>query len=222
MKLNVVLFQPEIPQNTGNIMRTCVGVDAKLHLIKPLGFSLDEKHLRRSAVDYYQYINYEVYENLEDFFNKNPDIDIYDEKGGAVLLTLYAADGKIVYVFNDSSVSDALDEGVYYIKLTLPGEAASVSVAAAGDIPTLPHKIGEAGEYVATVKENGGVVYYSFTGALDAASRVTVSVESAASLTVGGVLIAGGEYTFICDGAEILFEISADVAENYNFTITVE
>ena len=77
MKLNVVLFQPEIPQNTGNIMRTCVGVDAKLHLIKPLGFSLDEKHLRRSAVDYYQYINYEVYENLEDFFNKNPDIDIY-------------------------------------------------------------------------------------------------------------------------------------------------
>ena len=77
MKLNVVLFEPEIPQNTGNIMRTCVGVNAKLHLIKPLGFQLDEKHLRRSAVDYYQYINYEVYENLEDFFTKNPDIDIY-------------------------------------------------------------------------------------------------------------------------------------------------
>ena len=77
MKLNVVLFQPEIPQNTGNIMRTCVGVDTKLHLIKPLGFSLDEKHLRRSAVDYYQFIDYEVYENLEDFFNKNPNIDIY-------------------------------------------------------------------------------------------------------------------------------------------------
>lgn len=161
-------------------------------------------------------------EHLLEIVAQGSRIDIYDEKGGAVLLTLYAADGKIVYVFNDSSVSDALDEGVYYIKLTLPGEAASVSVALAGDIPTLPHKIGEAGEYVATVKENGGVVYYSFTGALDAASRVTVSVESAASLTVGGVLIAGGEYTFICDGAEILFEISADVAENYNFTITVE
>lgn len=60
MKLNVVLYQPEIPQNTGNIMRTCVGVNAKLHLIRPLGFHLDEKHLQRSALDYYQYLNYEV------------------------------------------------------------------------------------------------------------------------------------------------------------------
>ena len=77
MKLNIVLFEPEIPQNTGNIMRTCVGVDAKLHLIKPLGFELDEKHLRRSAVDYYQYIEYEVYENYEDFLQKNPNANIF-------------------------------------------------------------------------------------------------------------------------------------------------
>ena len=77
MKLNVVLFEPEIPQNTGNIMRTCVGVNAKLHLIKPLGFQLDEKHLRRSAVDYYEFIEYEVYENYEDFLAKNPNANIY-------------------------------------------------------------------------------------------------------------------------------------------------
>ena len=77
MKLNVVLFEPEIPQNTGNIMRTCVGVNAKLHLIKPLGFQLDEKHLRRSAVDYYEFIEYEVYENYDDFLNKNPNANIY-------------------------------------------------------------------------------------------------------------------------------------------------
>lgn len=77
MKLNVVLFEPEIPQNTGNIMRTCVGVNAKLHLIKPLGFQLDEKHLRRSAVDYYEYIEYEVYENYNDFLEKNPNANIY-------------------------------------------------------------------------------------------------------------------------------------------------
>ena len=77
MKLNVVLFEPEIPQNTGNIMRTCVGVGAKLHLIKPLGFQLDEKHLRRSAVDYYEYIEYEVYENYEDFLNKNKGANIF-------------------------------------------------------------------------------------------------------------------------------------------------
>ena len=77
MKLNIVLYQPEIPQNTGNIMRTCVGVDAKLHLIKPLGFELDEKHLRRSAVDYYQFIEYEIYENYEDFLEKNKGANIF-------------------------------------------------------------------------------------------------------------------------------------------------
>lgn len=72
MKLNVVLYHPEIPQNTGNIMRSCVGFHAKLHLIKPLGFTLDEKHLKRSCVDYFDYLDYEVYEDFEDFKMKNP------------------------------------------------------------------------------------------------------------------------------------------------------
>lgn len=71
MKLNVVLFEPEIPQNTGNIMRSCVGFHAKLHLIKPYGFSLDEKHLRRAHLDYFDYLEYEEYDSLEDFLNKN-------------------------------------------------------------------------------------------------------------------------------------------------------
>ena len=72
MSINVVLVEPEIPQNTGNIMRSCVGFNAKLHLIKPLGFTLDEKKLRRSCVDYYDYLNYEVYEDWDDFKSKNP------------------------------------------------------------------------------------------------------------------------------------------------------
>lgn len=71
MKLNVVLYHPEIPQNTGNIMRSCVGFHAKLHLIKPLGFSLDEKKLKRSCLDYYDYLNFEVYENFDDFQSRN-------------------------------------------------------------------------------------------------------------------------------------------------------
>ena len=54
--LNIVLYEPLIPQNTGNIIRTCVGVNAKLHLIEPLGFSLDEQHLKRSALDSYKYL----------------------------------------------------------------------------------------------------------------------------------------------------------------------
>ncbi len=72
MKLNVVLYHPEIPQNTGNIMRSCVGFHAKLHLIKPLGFSMDEKKLKRSCLDYFEYLNYEIYENYDDFKQKNP------------------------------------------------------------------------------------------------------------------------------------------------------
>ena len=63
--LNIVLFEPEIPQNTGNIMRTCVAIGAKLHLIKPLGFSLDDKYLKRSQLDYIKYLDYEIYPNFD-------------------------------------------------------------------------------------------------------------------------------------------------------------
>lgn len=68
---HIVLFQPEIPQNTGNIMRTCAAVDMKLHLIKPLGFDLDIKKVRRSAANYMEHVDYQVYENFEDFASKN-------------------------------------------------------------------------------------------------------------------------------------------------------
>ena len=69
--INVVLYQPEIPGNTGNIMRTCAATNTKLHLIKPLGFSLEEKYIKRSAVNYIDKVNYEVYESFEDFLSKN-------------------------------------------------------------------------------------------------------------------------------------------------------
>lgn len=69
--LNIVLFEPEIPQNTGNIMRTCVATHTKLHLIKPLGFSMDEKDIRRSGVNYIDNCEYEIYENIDDFYSKN-------------------------------------------------------------------------------------------------------------------------------------------------------
>ena len=74
---NIVLFEPEIPQNTGNIMRTCVAKDTKLHLIKPLGFVIDDAHLKRSGVNYIDKLNYEIYENYADFKSKNPGIYYY-------------------------------------------------------------------------------------------------------------------------------------------------
>ena len=60
--INIVLFEPEIPQNTGNIMRTCIASGSKLHLIKPLGFKLDDNSVRRSGVNYIDKCNYQVYE----------------------------------------------------------------------------------------------------------------------------------------------------------------
>lgn len=75
--LHVVLFEPEIPQNTGNIMRTCMATNCKLHLIEPLGFSLDEKHLRRSAMDYVKELDYTIYKNWKDFTEKNPSENYY-------------------------------------------------------------------------------------------------------------------------------------------------
>jgi tRNA (cytidine/uridine-2'-O-)-methyltransferase len=69
--INVVLYEPEIPQNTGNIMRTCMAFNCRLHLIEPLGFYLDEKHLRRAGMDYRNEIDYTVYPNWADFKAKN-------------------------------------------------------------------------------------------------------------------------------------------------------
>lgn len=69
--LNIVLFEPEIPANTGNIMRTCVATNTKLHLIKPLGFSLEEKYIKRCGAGYIDKCDYVLYESIDDFFSKN-------------------------------------------------------------------------------------------------------------------------------------------------------
>jgi len=72
--MNIVLHQPEIPANTGNIGRTCVATNTALHLIEPLGFSLSEKALKRAGMDYWEKLNVKTYINLEDFLQKNPAI----------------------------------------------------------------------------------------------------------------------------------------------------
>ena len=76
-KLNIVLLEPEIPANTGNIGRTCVATDTKLHLIEPLGFSLSEKALKRAGMDYWKDLDVTTYLDYEDFVEKNPNAKIY-------------------------------------------------------------------------------------------------------------------------------------------------
>lgn len=71
-KINIVLHEPEIPQNTGNIARTCAATGASLHIIKPMGFTIDDKKLKRAGLDYWDKLDITYYENLEDFFARNP------------------------------------------------------------------------------------------------------------------------------------------------------
>ncbi|HBT49064.1 MAG: Putative tRNA (cytidine(34)-2'-O)-methyltransferase [Caldanaerobacter subterraneus] len=77
MPLNVVLVEPEIPQNTGNIARTCVLTGSRLHLVKPLGFSIDEKDVRRAGLDYWPLLDLTVYESLQEFLEKHKGKKFY-------------------------------------------------------------------------------------------------------------------------------------------------
>lgn len=70
MNLNIVLVEPEIPQNTGNIARTCAAIGARLHLVKPLGFEISDKYLKRAGLDYWDKLEIEEHESLDDFLNK--------------------------------------------------------------------------------------------------------------------------------------------------------
>ncbi len=97
---HIVLYHPEIPQNTGNIMRTCAATNMKLHLIEPLGFSLDTKYVKRSAANYLEYVDYQVYKNYDQFLkentgefyfitrygNKTPDVMDYQNKDKDIYL----------------------------------------------------------------------------------------------------------------------------------------
>lgn len=77
VKIHVVLHEPEIHHNTGNIARTCAATGASLHLIKPLGFSLDDKYMKRAGLDYWDKLDVHIYESIEDFYSKNPNAVIY-------------------------------------------------------------------------------------------------------------------------------------------------
>lgn len=75
--LNIVLVEPEIPQNTGNIARTCAATRSRLHLVKPLGFDISEKAVRRAGLDYWHMVDLHVYDSLDHFFAVNPRPDLW-------------------------------------------------------------------------------------------------------------------------------------------------
>lgn len=93
--INIVLYEPEIPTNTGNIMRTCIAISAKLHLIEPLGFRLDDRSVRRSGANYIDNLDYCVYDSYEDFLSKN--------EGDFYYFTRYGKKPHTSFDYSDSS-----------------------------------------------------------------------------------------------------------------------
>lgn len=93
--INIVLYEPEIPENTGNIMRTCAATNSRLHLIEPLGFILDEKRIKRSGVNYIDKVNYQTYIDFNDFQSKN--------KGEYYYFTRYGTESYSEIDFSDSN-----------------------------------------------------------------------------------------------------------------------
>ena len=99
--VNVVLYEPEIPENTGNIMRTCAAVNARLHLIRPIGFALSDSVVKRSGVNYLDKVNYTLYDDYEDFCSKNP--------GEYYFFTRYGKKAPSLFDFSDK------DKNIYLI-----------------------------------------------------------------------------------------------------------
>lgn len=94
MAFNIVLVEPEIPQNTGNIVRTAAATGCKVHLIKPIGFDISDKALKRAGLDYWHLTDFIVYENLEEFFEKNAEGRVHKEADGSWHIDDNSIDGK--------------------------------------------------------------------------------------------------------------------------------
>ena len=124
--INILLYEPEIPQNTGNIMRTCAGTGTKLHLIKPLGFSLSDKFIKRSGVNYIEYCEYTVYEDFEDFLSKN--------QGDFYFLTRYGTKDYCDFDFHDETKNIYLVFGKE--STGIPKEILSNQIDSCARIPT--------------------------------------------------------------------------------------
>ncbi|MFC4353534.1 tRNA (uridine(34)/cytosine(34)/5-carboxymethylaminomethyluridine(34)-2'-O)-methyltransferase TrmL [Chryseomicrobium palamuruense] len=96
MAIHIVLYQPQIPANTGNIARTCAGTGVKLHLIKPLGFSTDDKMLKRAGLDYWEHVDITYHESLEDFIGAFPEGEFF-------LLTKFGSKPHTEFDYSDPS-----------------------------------------------------------------------------------------------------------------------
>lgn len=135
--INIVLYEPEIPQNTGNIMRTCMAFRCRLHLIEPLGFVMDEKHLRRAGLDYRDKMEYHIWKNWDEFRENNEGCFWYVTRYGHKPPTAFdyteAGDQEIYLVFGKESTG--IDKEILYgnldrcIRIPMVAEARSLNLS---------------------------------------------------------------------------------------------
>ena len=131
---HIVMVEPEIPQNTGNIARTCAATGSRLHLIKPLGFEITDRHLKRAGLDYWYLLDVRIYENLEDFFSKNEvrQMRLFSTKAPRTYTELVYEDE--VYLFFGKETKGLPEDFLYAhaedcVKLPMIEEARSLNLS---------------------------------------------------------------------------------------------
>ncbi len=123
MVMHIVLYQPEIPQNTGNIARTCAATGSVLHLIEPLGFSLEDKYLKRAGLDYWQMMQYHVHPSFEEFLKKAPEANIHflsTKAPRAYTEVSYGKDDYLVFGCETKGLPESLLTRVYERCVRIP------------------------------------------------------------------------------------------------------
>ncbi len=132
--MNIVLVEPEIPQNTGNIARTCAATGSHLHLIRPLGFSLADKYLKRAGLDYWNLMRYTVYDSLDEFFARNPGAECHfasTKAARSYCEARYGPDDCLVFGRESKGLSEALLRREYdrCIRIPMRAEARSLNLS---------------------------------------------------------------------------------------------
>ena len=142
-RLNIVLVEPEIPPNTGNVARLCAVTGATLHLIKPLGFSIDDKQLKRAGLDYWDLLDIVIYENFEDFEEKNPVGPRYlaTTKGGRVYTDIaYEPGGYLLFGKETKGLATEILERYPGTTLRLPMRADARSLNLSNSVAVIVYE----------------------------------------------------------------------------------
>ena len=145
-KLNIVLVEPQIPQNTGNIARTCAATGASLHLVKPMGFTVDDKKLKRAGLDYWYLLDITYYDNLQDFFDKNKDgkFFYFTTKGQHIYSDVsFPENAYIVFGREDAGLPESLlkDNPDTCLRMPMIGDARSLNLSNTVAIATVLERL---------------------------------------------------------------------------------